>query len=138
MRVSQRLDYALRALILLAEQPAESWTAAGDLAERLGLPKRFVEQQISTLARSGITDCRRGSAGGCRLARPADQVTVREVIEAMQGAVLDVPRQTGSASAEFWQESADNLSEFAEARTLADLAKRQREFDAQAAPMYYI
>lgn len=138
MRVSQRLDYALRALVLLAEQPSDSWTAAGDLAERLSLPKRFVEQQISALARGGIADCRRGSAGGCRLARSAEEITVREIVEALQGAVLDVPRQTYSATAEMWQEAADELSAFAESRTLAQLASRQKELDALAAPMYYI
>jgi Rrf2 family protein len=138
MRVSQRLDYALRALVLLAAQPVDDWVAAGDLAERLGLPKRFVEQQVSALSRAGITDCRRGSAGGCRLARPADDVTVREVIEALQGEVLDVPHQSDSATAEFWQETASSLSGFTGSRTLAELVERQNELDLAAEPIYYI
>jgi DNA-binding IscR family transcriptional regulator len=97
-----------------------------------------VEQQVSMLSRAGITDCRRGSSGGCRLARPADEVTVRDVIEALQGEVLDVPHQHDSATAEFWQQTASTLSGFTDSRTLAELVKRQSELDLQAEPIYYI
>lgn len=138
MRVSQRLDYGLRALVLLAQQPAGSWIAAGDLAERLGLPRRFVEQQISVLSRGGITECRRGATGGCRLLKAPGQVTVKSVIEVLQGAVLDVPRQQDSATAEFWQQAAEQLEDFASSTTLEDLATRQREHDAVAASLYHI
>ncbi len=138
MRVSQRLDYALRALVLLAEQPPGSWVVAGDLAERLGLPKRFVEQQVTALARIGVVTCRRGATGGCTLARPAGDVTVAEIVRGLQGEVLDTPHQLGSASAEMWQQAAASLEDFLGAITLADLATRQRELDRQSTPMYYI
>lgn len=138
MRVSQRLDYALRAVVLLAGRVQGSWTAAGELAQRLALPKRFVEQQISALARAGVLESRRGASGGCRLARPANQITVREVIEAIDGVVLDIPRQSGSAVAEFWQQAATALSEVAAWATIEDLAERQRKLDSTAAEMYYI
>lgn len=138
MRVSQRLDYALRALVLLAEQPPGTWVAAGDLADRLNLPRRFLEQQFSSLARAGIVECRRGAAGGCSLTRPSSDVTVREVVLALHGDVLDVPHQPDSASAELWSEAAGVLADFLGGHTLEQLAKRQRGLDAQAAPMYYI
>ena len=57
MRVPQRLDYALRALVLLALQPEGEYIAAGDLADHLGLPRRFVEQQVTALV------ARRASCG---------------------------------------------------------------------------
>lgn len=138
MRVSQRLDYALRAAVLLAAQPPGSFVAAGDLADRLGLPRRFVEQQITALARAGVVECRRGAAGGCALARPADQVSARDVVLAVHGEVLDVPLQTDSAAAEAWQHAAAALEEHLSAVDLATLAARQRELDAAASPMYYI
>ena len=72
MRVSQRLDYAVRALTALAQQPPGVYVAAGDIADGLGLQRRFVEQQFTGLARAGIVDCRRGAGGGCALLRPAD------------------------------------------------------------------
>lgn len=138
MRVPQRLDYALRALVLLAEQPSDDVVAAGDLADRLGLPRRFVEQQVSAMARAGIVACRRGAAGGCTLALPAEEITIARVVQAVQGDVLDVPKTTGSASSEMWAGAQEALGEYFSAVTLADLAARQRQLDACRTPMYYI
>ena len=138
MRVSQRLDYAVRALILLAEQPPGEFVAAGDLADRLNMPRRFVEQQITQLSRAGIVLCRRGAAGGCALARPSDEISVQQIVVALHGDVLDVPHHRDSASAELWQRAEKALADFLSSVDLAGLAERQREIDAASAPMYYI
>ena len=138
MRVPQRLDYALRALVLLALQPAGDYIAAGDLAEHLSLPRRFVEQQISALARAGIVTCRRGASGGCALARESRDVTVFDVVQAVQGEVLDVPHVTGSAASALWTDAADQLADFLSTVSLAELADRQRELDGAAVSMYWI
>jgi Rrf2 family protein len=138
MRVPQRVDYALRVLALLAVEPPDTYVAAGELASRLVLPKRFVEQQVTVLARAGIVRSRRGATGGCALALEPSQVTVRDVVLAIQGDVLDVPRQRGQATAEVWRQAAVVLDDFLGEVTLADIASRQREIDAQSAPMYYI
>jgi Rrf2 family protein len=138
MRVPQRLDYALRALVLLALQPEGEYIAAGDLADHLSLPRRFVEQQITALARAGIVRCRRGAAGGCALARGAREVTVFDVVEAVQGEVLDVPHVTGSAASALWTDAAEQLSGFLATVSLSELAERQRELDGAAATMYWI
>jgi Rrf2 family protein len=138
MRVPQRLDYAVRALVLLALQPPGVYTPAGDLADHLTLPRRFVEQQITALARAGIVQCRRGSSGGCALTRPAETISVLDVIEAVQGDVLDVPRVTGSACSEMWSEAAGTLSQFFASTALSELAARQRSIDSSHASMYWI
>lgn len=138
MRVSQRLDYALRAAVMLAEHDGDSYFAAGDLADRLGLPRRFVEQQVTALARAGLLDCRRGAAGGCRLARPASEITVRDVVLAVDGDVIDVPHQPASAAAEMWGSAALSLTQFLDGVSLKDLAARQCELDARDTCMYYI
>jgi Rrf2 family protein len=138
MRVPQRLDYALRALVLLALQPEGEHVSAGDLAEHLRLPRRFVEQQVTALARAGIVRCRRGALGGCVLARPAGDVTVLHVVEALQGEVLDVPHVTGSAASELWTDAAGELSRFLATVSLAVLAERQRDIDRAATAMYSI
>jgi Rrf2 family protein len=138
VRIPQRLDYALRALVLLALQPEGEYVAAGDLAEHLGMPRRFVEQQVTSLARAGIVECRRGASGGCALARDASEVTVLDVVVAIQGDVLDVPRVTGSAASTLWAEAAAELGGFFAAVSLAELARRQRDIDGAAATMYWI
>jgi Rrf2 family protein len=138
MRVSQRLDYALRAIVLLSAQPAGEYVAAGELAERLLLPRRFVEQQVTALSRAGIVESRRGSNGGVALARAAREITVLEVVLALEGSVVDVPRHAGSAVAEMWRTIADMTVDRLAEYTIADLCERQRELDARDAPTYSI
>ena len=138
MRVSSRLDYALRALVALAGRPPGSRIAAGAVADAIRLPRRFVEQQLTVLARASLVDCRRGAGGGCALARPADQISVGEVVRALHGSVLDVPHATGSAVTEMWGRTADALEVSLDLVTLADLAARQTAIDAELAPVYYI
>ncbi len=104
----------------------------------LALPRRFVEQQITALSHAGIVVSRRGATGGCSLARPAADVTVADVVKALSGDVLDVPRQRDSATAELWESAAESLENHLSGVSLADLAVRQREIDAHAHEMYYI
>ena len=138
MRVPQSLDYALRAIVLLALQPEDEYVAAGDLADRLGLPRRFVEQQVTRLARYGLVRCRRGATGGCALAFPAAEISVLDVVSAIQGDVLDVPRVTESATSGLWSDASDALAAFLRTTTIAELADQQRELDGAAATMYWI
>lgn len=138
MRVSQRLDYALRALVELTRmQPGEA-VPAGEIAARLDLPKRFLEQQLTALSREGIVSCRRGSGGGCVLAVRAEKLTVADVARALEHEVLDVPRTTGTATAEMWAGAAGALESALGSVTLSDIAARQAEIDAEAAGMYYL
>lgn len=138
MRVSQRVDYALRALVLLAQEPEGARVASGELAQRLGLPRRFVEQQITELARARVVSSTRGASGGSALARPSAEVSVRDVVVALEGGVLDVPRTTGSAVAEMWRDAAERLALVLAGTSIADLAERQSEIDAEGAGFYYI
>lgn len=138
MRVPQSLDYALRAAVLLALQRADEYVAAGEVADRLGLPRRFVEQQVTALSRVGIVRCRRGATGGCSLARPAEEISVLEIVQAVQGDVLDVPRVTGSAVSDMWQDATDTLAAYLAEVTLADLAEQQRRIDNAESCMYWI
>ena len=138
MRVSQRLDYALRALTALAAAPAGTYVVAGDLADELGLPRRFLEQQLTALSKRGLVTCQRGAGGGCALGRPPEEITVADAVRALQGDVLDVPRVTGSAVSEMWSEAAAELETHLEATDIATLAKRQSALDAASTPMYYI
>jgi Rrf2 family protein len=138
MRVSQRLDYTVRGLTALAMKAPGEFVAAGDLADDLGLPRRFVEQQFTVLARAGIVECRRGAGGGCALAKDPALISVADVVRALQRAVIDVPHVTGSAVSEMWSRASGALETALQGVTLAELAEQQRRIDAEAAPMYYI
>ena len=86
MQVSARADYALRACVVLA--------AAGDLplsaevvAMKADLPGKFVEAILTKLRQARIVTTQRGPGGGCRLARPATEITATEIIEAVDGPI---------------------------------------------------
>lgn len=138
MRVSQRVDYALRGLVALAQRTPGTSVAAGDIADELGLPRRFLEQQFTALAQAGILECRRGAGGGCSMARPAAMVTAADVVRALEGTSLDVPRTSGTVVSDMWADVAHALDEALDGVNLADLAGRQNELDASAAAVYYI
>jgi Rrf2 family protein len=89
MRITARVDYAVRGVIELAA--AERVPVKGEeLAQRQGIPVRFLENILGELRRSGIVASQRGAEGGYRLAVPADRVTVADVIRAVEGPLADV------------------------------------------------
>ena len=90
MRVSAKADYAVRACAELAASPHGDPVAADALAAGQGLPVSFVERILGDLRRAGIVASVRGRSGGYRLARGADQVTLAEVIRAVDGPLVTV------------------------------------------------
>lgn len=74
-----RLHYAVLAMTEMARQPADTPLALADIAQRHGLPQRYLEQICNRLRRSGLLQAVRGPGGGYRLARPAECVTIAEI-----------------------------------------------------------
>jgi Rrf2 family protein len=89
VRVTAKVDYALRALVELAA--AGGATVKGDrLAEAQGIPLKFLENILAELRRAGIVGSQRGAEGGYRLVRDADTVSVADVVRAVEGPLADV------------------------------------------------
>jgi Rrf2 family protein len=87
--VTAKVDYALRALVELAG--AGGATVKGDrIAERQGIPLKFLENILAELRRAGIVGSQRGTDGGYRIVRDPDSVTVADVIRAVEGPLADV------------------------------------------------
>ena len=84
VRLTRRGDYAVRAMVTLARPGTRQLTGAA-LAEATGIPVSYVPQVMSNLVRAGLVANRRGRAGGYRLARDADRVSLLEVVEASDG-----------------------------------------------------
>jgi Rrf2 family protein len=88
MRVSQKTDYALRALVVLAElEPKARPVPTGEIARREKIPAKFLEGILVELRRAGLVRSQRGADGGHRLARDASQITVGEVWRALDGPI---------------------------------------------------
>ena len=88
MQVSRKVDYALRAVIHLANEEAHQKTCSvGEISGREGIPRQFLEKIVQQLIHAGLVRSRRGPHGGYVLARSADQVSFRDVIEAVEGPI---------------------------------------------------
>jgi Rrf2 family protein len=89
VRITAKVDYAVRAAIELAAAPPGP--VKGDvLAAHQAIPVKFLENILADLRRSGIVASQRGAEGGYRLAVPADRVTVADIIRAVEGPLADV------------------------------------------------
>jgi len=88
MQVSRKVDYALRAAIHLAnDEHRGKACSVAEIAERERIPRQFLEKIIPDLIRSGLVRSRRGPHGGYVLARPAEEMTFKDVIEAVEGPI---------------------------------------------------
>jgi Rrf2 family protein len=84
LKISQKTEYALRAMIELALHP-DSLTSAREISETQHIPLRFLEQQLGSLSKAGLVESFRGAGGGCRLSKPAEQIKVADVVDAIEG-----------------------------------------------------
>jgi Rrf2 family protein len=133
MRVSAKADYAVRAAVELAAA-GEGPTKGEKLAEAQDIPLQFLEHILLELKHSGIVRARRGAKGGYWLARPAEEVTVADVVRAVEGPIANVqsiaPEATeykGSAEhlQEVWVAVRASLRSVLEQVTMADLVSGQ-------------
>ena len=90
MRVSAKTDYALRAALELAAAPDEKPVKGERIATAQAIPLRFLENILMQLRHAGLVESRRGAEGGYRLARPAGEVTLADVIRAIDGPLAGV------------------------------------------------
>src|SRR5579884_2265079 len=89
MRVSAKVDYALRAMAELAAAPP-GLTTAEQLASAQGIPPKFLESSLSELRTGGLVTSQRGGEGGYQLARPAEDISIGEVIRELEGPIATV------------------------------------------------
>lgn len=131
MRISAKADYAVRAAVELAAAPDEKPVKAERIAQNQGIPLNFLENILGELRHAGIVRSHRGVDGGFRLARAADEVTVADVIRAVDGALATVrgapPEDStygGAAHAlpRVWIAVRKNVRSVFENVTLADIA----------------
>jgi Rrf2 family cysteine metabolism transcriptional repressor len=129
--VTSKSRYAVVALAELARS-GDRPVPIAQIAERRGMPVQFLEQLFATLRRDGLLNSQRGVKGGYTLARPADQITVLEVVQALDGKVGEEGKEAGG----IWAEGVDALRDVFTRTTIAEIARR--EADEAGAGMYYI
>jgi Rrf2 family protein len=135
LKVSQKLEYAMRAMIELTLRRSEGiLVPAREISERQHVPLRFLEQQLGALSKADLVESFRGAGGGCRLSRPPEQITMADIADAIEGQIypmfcLEPSDHTCFQDSRcglqgFWAEVARAVQEVFRETTVADLAAR--------------
>jgi Rrf2 family iron-sulfur cluster assembly transcriptional regulator len=138
VKVSTRGDYASRALLSLAlHGGVERPTSVRDIAERTGLPQPYLEQILLALKGAGIVRSKRGAAGGYVLARDPAEITLGQIVSAVDGPIaigdFGEPHQHGACDHEgqcvllsVWGMMSEHMRRKLDELTLADIASMAR------------
>ena len=146
MKISTKGRYGLRALVDMAVYAEEEPISLIQVANRQKISLNYLEQVFGTLRRAGIVVSIKGASGGYKLARDAQSITVREILEALEGEFSIIDRHTGEeldavqrAIAELvWDEIDRQVNTFLSERTLAQLVSEYQKNLDYNANMYYI
>lgn len=154
--VSRRASYGLRTMYRLAERAKDGGSATiAWLAENEHLPRKYLEQVLRDLKQAGLVDSRSGPNGGCRLAKPAQDITVGDVVRALDGEVKpghcleeghthdasDCPGCWGMdtcAMRELWVGLRAAINGVLDSVSISELLTRQQQLDAQSVTDYQI
>ena len=132
MSITTRSEYGLRAMVVLAEQLGDELTSASELARTEEIPLKYLEQILAELKRGELVQSFPGARGGYRLARPARDITVGEVVRVLDGSqapmscnqpAADAPRAQGNLRV-LWQSLHRAISDVLDGTTLDQLTFR--------------
>ncbi len=129
--MTSKSRYAVVAMAELARS-GDRPVPIAQVAERRDMPVQFLEQLFSTLRRDGLLQSQRGVKGGYTLARSADEITVLEVVQSLDGKLGDEAAEAGG----IWAEGVESLRDVFRSTTIAEIARREAE--SAGSGMYYI
>ena len=147
MRLTMKGDYGLRAMIDLAAHYGKGPIPSSEIAARQLVPEHFLDQLLITLRRTGLLKSQRGPQGGHMLARPPAQITMGEVIRALEGNTAPmecVPNPSscqlapGCGMRDIWLQVEAFTQQLLSNTTLEQLAQRHRVPSQERDLMYYI
>lgn len=136
MRLSTRSRYGVRAMLDLALHASAAPVFVKDIARRQNISRRYLEHLMLSLKKAGLVRSRYGAKGGYALAKDPAAVRVREIVEALEGALAPVEclenaracgRTPTCATRVLWMRLYRNMTQVLDGMTLAELASLQRE-----------
>jgi len=148
MKVSLRATYGIMAAVDLAMQTGTAPVQAKSIARRQAIPSRFLEQVLHAMKKAGLVASQRGAQGGYVLSRKPSEVSVVEILEALDGPLLSLsqngrsqPRRTSKPElllGKVWEQVHQAERHILEAVTVEELAGQQRILEQQRTLMYHI
>lgn len=133
MQLTRSGDYGVRGLIYLAMQPENGVSQIKEVSEAQQIPKNILNKIFQSLVKTGLVRSHRGSKGGFSLARPARDITLKDIIEKIEGPIYlnkclirkgECSRDGICPAHEVWQEAQHKLLEVLERTTLEELAQK--------------
>jgi Rrf2 family protein len=137
MNISVKGEYALQAIFDLALQSTGEPVKIADIAARQKIPQKFLELILASLKQGGFVESRRGAEGGYRLARPADQITIGEVLKFVEDG-KKTKRATPDAFSDIWKRVDLAISGVLDRTTFAELVRRWKEMQTRYVPNWEI
>ncbi|MDT8299864.1 MAG: Rrf2 family transcriptional regulator [Sedimentisphaerales bacterium] len=148
MKISKKCQYALKAILEIARRNTGETVKTHDIASSQRISQRFTEIILNELKHGGFVESRRGNEGGYLLARDPKTLTVREVVEYIQGEISVAPeafKDNGDTSLfgneafkELWREVNQSISEVCTNKTFADLIDFEKAKREKCVPNYNI
>ena len=141
MNISVKGEYALEALFDLAQQRPGDPVKIADIARRRKIPQKFLELILAGLKQGGFVESRRGAEGGYFLARPANAITVGQVLRFMESVRSSRPNNSSGIPGPFsdlWKQVDDSVSRVVDETTFDDLVRRWREKQGSYVPNWEI
>ncbi|HPM77438.1 MAG TPA: Rrf2 family transcriptional regulator [bacterium] len=147
MRISTKGRYGLRALVDLAAHYQDRPVLLSEIAERQTLSKRYLERLFTQLRDNGILRSVRGASGGYMLNRKPNEISVTEILEALEGSLSPVEcivdsqlccRTEQCVTHDLWTELSSTIREKLDSVSLEELKDKQLAYECENANMYYI
>ncbi|MGQ9463802.1 MAG: RrF2 family transcriptional regulator [Candidatus Fervidibacter sp.] len=146
MRVSTRAWYGLMAMVELGLRERQGRVQVKEISESQGIPEEYLEQLMLPLKRAGLVRSQRGVRGGYVLARPTNQITVLEILQALEGPILETEpidpqlreRVQTSGVAVVWEKLREAMESLLGSITLAQVCAWEQERRSRQPLMFYI
>lgn len=130
MHISSKGEYGLLAMVDIAMQPRETAVQSMQIAERHDIPKQYLDQLMMLLRKAGLIESLRGRQGGYRLARSPRNITLLDIVQALEGPISNqnfrATRHKYGANRvlkQIWDELNESLVEALRTRTLEDVCR---------------
>lgn len=137
MKISTKGRYALRMLYDLATHHEEDYVSLKDIADRQAISKKYLEQIVPLLNKTGLLKTNRGNKGGYMLAKKADEITVGDVLRATEGSLApvaclefepnDCPRVNECATLYVWEGLYKTILRYLDGITIQDITDRNND-----------
>lgn len=134
MRLTTKGRYAVTAMVELALNQGRGWLSLAEIGERHNISQRYLEQLFAALRRSGLVDGTRGPGGGYRLGRPRAEITVANVIDAVDetldatkcGGQRNCQGDQGCVTHDLWAELSGRIRQYLDSVSLESVATKAR------------